>query len=409
VKSVQSPVDQVSATLAKVQEQEQKIAALTTQGQQYDSAAAQYVANAKTASADVEALATKTRGLQSEIDSTRSQLDELTGKVGHLLSTTEKTIADSIGDFQAKFEQAKLDTETHTTALRDKLSSSILESASAAQARIDASLVATQKQSSELAASVNKLATDATTRLVKEIASHESRLSAQLTEFNQKAEASAEELRAAHKAKLAEITEKSDNAIAASDAEFKRLATELNELEGRIRESIERATGYTLFHSFQKRQTDLAKSKKFWGITLAFAVGVSLLASAAFIYSLRFVQVYNAAFYLKLSISLPIIYAIAFCSVQYARERRLEEEYAFKSTISISLDPYRKLVAQLIDINRPEEVAKYTAFVIDSVNRVFSSPTERVFEDHSGEKNSAEKIIKAVGDVVVPLAKGLKK
>jgi hypothetical protein len=117
------------------------------------------------------------------------------------------------------------------------------------------------------------------------------------------------------------------------------LVNELEVLEARIRESIERATGYTLFHSFQKRQLDLAKSKRFWGIALAIAVAISLCASAGFIYSLRYVQVYNAAFYLKLSISLPIIYAIAFCSVQYSRERRLEEEYAFKSNISISLDP----------------------------------------------------------------------
>lgn len=283
------------------------------------------------------------------------------------------------------------------------------ESVNTAQSKIDATLVATEKRSLELEASVNKLATETTARLVQAEAAQESRLNAHLNEFNQKAETSAEELKATHKAKLVEITQKSDSAIAASDAEFKRLAHELNELEGRIRESIERATGYTLFHSFQKRQMDLAKSKKFWGIALACAVGVSLIASGAFIYSLRFVQVYNAAFYLKLSISLPIIYAIAFCSLQYARERRLEEEYAFKSSISISLDPYQKLVAQLIDRNKPEELSKYTAFVIDSVNRVFTSPTERIFEDNSGDKNSAERIIKAMGDVVEPIVKGLKK
>src|SRR5438874_3995807 len=52
-----------------------------------------------------------------------------------------------------------------------------------------------------------------------------------------------------------------------------------------------------------------------------------LVASGFFIWSLQFVQTYNAAFYLKLSISVPLIYAIAFCNVQYSRERRLEEEY----------------------------------------------------------------------------------
>ena len=119
-------------------------------------------------------------------------------------------------------------------------------------------------------------------------------------------------------------------------------------------------------------------------------------------------QVYNAAFYLKLSISLPLIYAIAFCNVQYSRERRLEEEYAFKSNISISLDPYQKLVGNLVDKAKPEELSKYTAFIIDSVNRVFTSPTGEIFES-PGDRSSAEKLIKSLGDFIEPLLKVLKK
>lgn len=407
-KSVQPSVDQASASLAKIQEHEQKIAALAIQGQQHDSASAQYAANAKTASADVEAIATKVKGIQPEIETARSELAGLTIKTQTLLSSTEKTIADSVDNFQKKSESVRVAQETQIAELHDKSNISIRESVTASQAKIDALISSTQQQTTAIIASTGTVIADADTRLAKGEAEHESRLSAQVNDFNQKSAASIEQSRLAQETKLAEITDKSDKALQASSEEFKRLATHLDELEGRIKTSIERATGFTLFHSFQKRQEDLAKSKRFWGIALACAVGVSLAASAGFIYSLRFVQVYNAAFYLKLSISLPIIYAVAFCSVQYARERRLEEEYAFKSSISISLDPYQKLVAQLVDQNKPEERAKYTAFVIDSVNRVFTSPTERVFDDRPGEKNSAEKIIKAVGDVVEPFAKGLK-
>ena len=63
----------------------------------------------------------------------------------------------------------------------------------------------------------------------------------------------------------------------------------------------------------------------------------------------------------------------------------------------------------LVDKTKPEELAKYTAFLIDSVNRVFTSPTEKIFEDHSRDKNSAEKLIKALGDFIDPLVKALKK
>jgi hypothetical protein len=408
-KSILSSVDQASSALAKAQEHEQKSSALAIQSQQHDAAAAQYAANAKNAAAEIEAAATKARGLQSEMETAKGELAELNGKVAAVLATTEKTTNESVTEFQRRYEQTKAATESETTNLRDKLNGLVQQLNTDTQAKADAALAGVEKRSTEMEMSVGKLVADTGARLTQSETSQEQRLASQLSDFTKKTEAAAEEIRAEHKARLAEITDKSDKSIAAGDAEFKRLTAQLDELEGRIRDSIERATGFTLFHSFQKRQIDLARSKKFWAIALACAVGISLIASGVFIYSLRYVQVYNAAFYLKLSISLPLIYAIAFCNIQYSRERRLEEEYAFKSNISISLDPYRKLVAELIDQGKPDEVAKYTAFIIESVTRVFTSPTERVFEDDLGDKNSAEKIVKAVGDLIEPLARVIKK
>jgi hypothetical protein len=83
-------------------------------------------------------------------------------------------------------------------------------------------------------------------------------------------------------------------------------------------------------------------------------------------------------FFLKLSITLPLIYAIHFCSTEYSNERKLEEEYAFKGNISISLEPYRELVEKMIDKNNPTEAAKYSDFVIDSIDKVFTSPMHKV-------------------------------
>jgi hypothetical protein len=408
-KSSQSALDQLSATLVKAQEQEQRVAALTIQSQQHDTTSAQYAANAKTASADVEALANKTRATQGEIDLTKTELMDLVVKAQGLLASTEKAMSEKHAEFQSKFDQVRVDQETEIKALRENIVGSLQELQIATQGKIDAGVAASEKRSKELEEEVRKVATETNDWISKAELDLETRVSSQISDFTQNATKLTTEIQADHQAKLAEIGEKSDRAISTNDAEFKRLSSNLNELEGRIRESIERATGFTLFHSFQKRQLDLAKSKKFWGIALACAVAISLCASAAFIYSLRYVQVYNAAFYLKLSISLPIIYAIAFCSVQYARERRLEEEYAFKSSISISLDPYQKLVAQLVDKDKPEELAKYTAFVIDSVTRVFTSPTEQIFDDHSANNSSAEKLIKSLSDFLQPLLKALNK
>ena len=120
-------------------------------------------------------------------------------------------------------------------------------------------------------------------------------------------------------------------------------------------------------------------------------------------------EVLSVAFYLKLSISIPLIYAISFCTVQYSRERKLEEEYAFKSNISISLDPYQELVGRLmkLGVTDPEqaklEQAKFTAFIIESINKVFTSPTDRVFESPHKERpitdRAFEKAVKLATEI----------
>jgi hypothetical protein len=150
----------------------------------------------------------------------------------------------------------------------------------------------------------------------------------------------------------------------------------LQKLESLISEKIRLATNFQLFHSFQTRQLALAESVKYWQNALFIAVGSSVGLSILFvIWILLKSPTYNAAFFLKLSFTIPLVYAIHFCSTRFSEERRLEEEYAFKSNISISLEPYRELVEKLINKNDPADATKYLDFVLASIDKVFTSPT----------------------------------
>lgn len=406
---LQTSHENATAALARITEQEQKIAGLVIQSEQQDSAAAQHAANARASAADVETIAGRTRSLQPEIEATRTALDELTKSATQLISSTEERITNSLSEVRDNYEQLQADAKAQLLTIREQTTASSAKFVDESRSKIDDDLARVRQESSDTQQKIDTLALETSSNIANAEAKHEARLTNGLAQFEEKGDAAIAEFSSTYAAKFTEVTAHSESVINKSDLELQRLTTELNSLEGRIRESIERATGFTLFHSFQKRQLDLAQSKRFWGIALAVAVGVSLIASGVFIYSLRFVQVYNAAFYLKLSISIPLIYAIAFCNVQYSRERRLEEEYAFKSNISISLEPYQKVVEKFIDQQKPEERLKYATFIIDSINRVFTSPTEIVFEDHAKDRNSAEKVIKAVGDIIDPLAKALRK
>jgi hypothetical protein len=428
--SMTNSSEEISSILSKAAEQGQRISSVAAQVDQHGTTATQQLATTKQAAADTEAAAKKSKELQGEIEVGRDSLQSLLGKAQESLASAQTAAEAQLADTKMKADGLVSASQESISALTTRLESAMAEQMTALKAAVGAGTNSLDLAKTEMENRVTKLVADASTQLTQLETAHETKFSGQLQEFilnaqNQQVaqenrltaqlkEASGElqkqltDQAATFNTQVTEWANRADQSVTAAQEEHKRLAADLNELEGRIRESIERATGYTLFHSFQKRQLDLAKAKRNWAMVLGGLVVVSLIASAVFIYHLQYVTVYNAAFYMKLSISIPLIYAIAFCNLQYSRERRLEEEYAFKSNISISLEPYQKLVEGLVDKTKPEELSKYTAFIIDSVTRVFTSPTAQIFET-PGDKNSAEKLIKALGEFIEPVIKGLKR
>ena len=75
----------------------------------------------------------------------------------------------------------------------------------------------------------------------------------------------------------------------------------------------------------------------------------------------------------KFLLPLPLVYLIVFVTDRYAKERRLLEEYAFKSTISLALKPYFKMVTNK-DLTDDER-----EFLIKSIENIFTTPTNKVY------------------------------
>jgi hypothetical protein len=336
-------------------------------------------------------------------------LTELLTEAEHLISSTATATQSEAQSLKTNFDEFKFGAEKKFTEISAQLEKQVTDFTATMTQKLDATSASAAKVGTDLEARISQLGADTNARLQQNESTQQIRLDGQLSEFNATYQNLLNSAKDTIASSLKGFETSAEEVKDSQLKQFEERVRELDVLEARIGKSIERATGYSLFHSFQTRQPEIEKEKRFWSRALAGMVLVSLLASGVFIWSLRYVTVYNAAFYLKLSISIPIIYAIAFCNVQYSRERRLEEEYAFKSNISISLDPYLKLVRELVDANKPEELAKYTAFIIESVNKVFTSPTKVIFDDQAADISTSQKLMKSVGDLIEPLIKALKK
>ena len=119
-------------------------------------------------------------------------------------------------------------------------------------------------------------------------------------------------------------------------------------------------------------------------------------------------DLHSAAFWIKLSMNVPLGFLISFCTIQYNRERRLEEEYAFKASISVSLTPYRDLIYQILEKDDAIKDGSYTAFVIDSVRNIFSSPTAKIFDSPKRFEGVSEKSLKAAAELIGTAVKAAK-
>jgi hypothetical protein len=141
-------------------------------------------------------------------------------------------------------------------------------------------------------------------------------LTKQLQEFTARSEAA-----------VAGFATESATSLAAGNDELKRLVAHLDELEDQVEQAMERATGASLFQAFQRRQLDMLGAKKFWGTALALSVVVLLAAVGYFVYSLSFVTAYDAAFYTRLSIVIPLTGVVGFCGFRYSRGRKRAREF----------------------------------------------------------------------------------
>jgi hypothetical protein len=368
--------------------------------QQNEKQSGELAASTKTASNDTAAVATTIKKFYEEIDENRRKMLQSQEEAGRLITESDAAVKKLIQE-----------TTTSTTSTISSLRETVSASEKQLSAKMDALIVGTAESIENVRknheTAVKSLTEDATKKLGdlridadKKIDTKLTELTASVTTLSNKAK---EDLDGLQKG----LATSAKATIEQNQEKTADLISELAVLKDQIRDQIQQATGFTLFGAFQSRQNEIASAKNRWAYAIAGLIAISAAVTTWIAYEAGSYHVHDFAFWVKLSLTIPIGFALTFATVQYNRERRLEEEYAFKSSISVSLNPYRDLVHSILEKDGIVDKSKYTDFVIESVTNVFTSPTERVFEgEHVGDL--PKKAFKDAAEIIGTAAKAMK-
>lgn len=175
-----------------------------------------------------------------------------------------------------------------------------------------------------------------------------------------------------------------------------------------ISEQLKKANAVGLFHAFDTEKVEHRKSAERWGIsTIATLVVITILGGLLLADSsgkLTFSNLFSStqtgniglSYYLrKLAILSPLLYWLVLSTRQFSKARRLQEEYAFKSTISLSLEAYRDMLRKEAGESTTQEYV--LPVLAKSVEQIFSSPTESISKHpHKEDKDMLETALEIV-------------
>lgn len=296
-------------------------------------------------------------------DNVKSIIDTLTteihdAKAAHEELINEINIAKTLNEGIANTDKETKKTSTEVTALATTLKSEFEKIQTLA---IDVKTNVEQVRENR---SAIKQQLDEIKDFFSEIEAHEKKM----TDIKKESNENINKLTAAYEEDISGFKEATDNII-----------TTNQDLQKEIKDHLTKAIGASLFSAFDTRRESLKGGKTFWSKLLILTVLSGILLTL--IIALTFKDKPDAAFYVKLSAILPIAFLIGFSAKQYSNERRAEEEYAFKSTISISLEPYRDLLYRM----RSESPDTNTDFIEELIYEIFDNPVKRIYSGKSSE------------------------
>ncbi len=206
----------------------------------------------------------------------------------------------------------------------------------------------------------------------------------------------------AYKSDMTEVKRKADadyaqtkdeciSMVKKHEEETQNIIAQNKQYQDEIKELLHKAVSAGLFGVFKQRHEFLAKGRNFWRWAV---IASSLLVVSGIVFvSWNWSTKPDIIFFVRLGVMIPLAFLMYFTAAQYRKERQAEEEYAFKSAISFSLEPYRDLLLRMRESGELE-----ADFVKKLMEDIFDNPVTRLYlkEEQKGEGENLIELLKTL-------------
>lgn len=192
------------------------------------------------------------------------------------------------------------------------------------------------------------------------------------------------------------VTEQSQK-LTEGEQKYTELTTQISELKEEVKKQLTVATAGTLAGSFASRQKDLKFGRRLWLFFFVISAVTFVVTGYIVIEQIIHANLLNSPLPLiRIFITIPLFYVVKFCADSYRKERDLEEEYAFKSAVSLSLAGYQKLLKDELPDGSNQQVID---FITSSISRIYSPPRKGDNKKTKEEKDFLDEIIELIKQI----------
>ena len=166
-------------------------------------------------------------------------------------------------------------------------------------------------------------------------------------------------------------------------SEIEESQERLEELEENASALLDKSTGTALGKQFADRKSELESNLRVWAGASVVSI-LTLVGSAAYVFAqIESVGGGVSINLAKVALLLPVSVAVWFSVSNYSRQKKLMEEYEFKSRMALSIGGFREV------LNKESADSRVVSlFIISTMEKIFSNPQKNIAENEENEEAS---------------------